>query len=222
MLKEKGHSGSRLSKTGLTLLAVVSAACSAGNTSVPSECSLDAQLSALSSEARKKPYALLACPELDRSRAGGPLRVTVALANLTDSLLRVRPNFVFGAWLNAEIIGPQGTPLKMDGNVDAGLGEIQFLLPGRRIEAEVDLTCSFKVPDEEREDGSCVSPYDLEVPGDYAISISYAIPCDIEGCWAGSERIEMLWAEPFKVTRFKAWLPERERPVGIPVPSPRR
>lgn len=132
---------------------------------------------------------LTASPVQTTVPAEGPLEVEITIRNASESVVRFRPVFVFGRWLDAEVLDAAGSPIPKTAEIDPPNAWAVSLGTGESITDTVDLRCSLPVPEE----NSCMAPYDLSGPGAYEVKMHFTLPCDIEGC---GERVK-LEAEPF-------------------------
>jgi hypothetical protein len=136
--------------------------------------------------------ALLACPLEQEVDLGDPVRISVALLNLADTVSSVRPAFVFGAWLDARIEGPDGAVLERVAHVDAGPGSLVQLSPGGRYEEVVDLMCPMA-------GGECDPPYSFNSRGVYTIAMRYSYLCDHHPCERGRRVVDEISAPAFRI-----------------------
>lgn len=134
---------------------------------------------------------LTASPLRNAVPVEGPLLVEVTVRNPSDSVVRFRPIFHFGRWLDAEILDSAGSPLPKTAAIDPPNAWAVSLETGESISDTVDLRCSMPVPG----DTPCMAPYDLSRPGAYEVKMHFTLPCDIEDC---GERVTVE-AEPFTV-----------------------
>lgn len=180
----------------LVLVAILTAACARAKETASPACSLEKQLSAAEHRKGNDPVALLSCPVDTVFKIGGPIKVDVAIANIADSVVRIRPGLVFGTWLDAQITGPDGRVLKKVGHIDAGLGPFTYLAPGRMLRTTIDLRCALKT------DGGagCISPYRFNTVGRYSITMSYSYACDFGPCESGQLKIDKVTAPAFSVS----------------------
>lgn len=121
----------------------------------------------------------------------GPMEVDVTLVNATDSVVRLRPIFSFGRWLDADIRGPSGELLENTAAIDPPNAWPVTLEPGQSITETVDLRCSLPVTP----GVPCTAPYDMTRPGQYEIVVRFTVPCDIRGC----ERMITTTASPIRI-----------------------
>jgi hypothetical protein len=120
----------------------------------------------------------------------GPLWVEVTVRNVADSVVRFRPIFNVGGWLEAEITGPTGRVPKT-ASVDPPNVWVVSLQPGESVTDTTDLRCD--VPEPTRD--GCMAPYDLSYPGEYVITLHFAVPCEIGHC----DNLATVQTEPFAV-----------------------
>jgi hypothetical protein len=111
-------------------------------------------------------------------RIEGSLEVQITLENRTDSVMRFRPIFNFGRWLDADIWNSSETLLESTASIDPPNAYPITLEPGQSITETVDLRCSLPVTG----GVPCTAPYDLKQPGTYRIRMRFTMPCDIRGC----------------------------------------
>jgi len=103
-------------------------------------------------------------PRSETYTPDGTLEVEVTLVNTADSVIRFRPIFSFGRWLDADIRGPDGELLEKTAAIDPPNAWPVSLDPGQSITETV------------------TAPYDLTRPGPYRVAVRFTMPCDIRGC----------------------------------------
>jgi hypothetical protein len=137
---------------------------------------------------------LIACPVSSIVTDRDPIQVAVLLQNVSDSAIVVRPSLLFGAWLDADIVGPGGTVLDRGGSIEPRVSEPVALNAGEFVGRVVRLRCN------QNESPSCFSPYLIEEAGAYRIQMTYSYPCDYGSCAQGQQTsIKQIRAAEFTV-----------------------
>jgi len=141
---------------------------------------------------RQGPDLVAVQPSILRAEA---MPVRVALQNVSDTTISLRPSFVFGAWLDAEIEGPNGALIARSAHIDPGMEARIDLGPGDRTEAIVDINCPVESP---TAPGGCIRPYSLDEKGAYVVKMRYSYPCGGQPC-KSNLTVEAIDAVPFEI-----------------------
>jgi hypothetical protein len=176
------------------LMALVLAGCGDAIKGRSAGCDLSLQMAEATQEPGQ-PLVLLACPTETESELGSPIRVVVGLANVSNTSVLISASFVFGAWLDATIVGPDGHRLESMEHIDPPRVQAVAIDPGEVVEAIIDLQCPIigYGPDD------CVAPYIFGQPGRYTVHMRYTYPCVDGPCPPGASDVNQLSAEPFTI-----------------------
>ncbi len=175
------------------LVASAIVACGPSNEVATPDCDWEGQVR----DSQSQPIVLLACPVNTVFSPAAAIPVRVALQNISDTTIWLRPSFVFGAWLDAEIEGPEGVPIASSAHIHAGMEARINLRPGDRTEAIVDLNCAVGSP---TSPGGCIRPYNMDQKGTYVVRMRYSYRCGVQGsCKADSLTVEGIEGMPFEI-----------------------
>jgi hypothetical protein len=137
---------------------------------------------------------LSACPFKAGYRLDEPLYVAVALQNMSEDSIRIRPNFVFGAWLLATVVSPSGDTVPKLEEIDVVLKQPIVLRPGSFVGRIIDVRCPKALPN-----GECIRPYRLEQPGPYQLTFRFRMLCEGVACEPGRLEVTEIVAPAISV-----------------------
>jgi len=161
------------------------------------DCAFHEQLKKIrSNDTTTERIALLVCRSTADEPINDRLPVHVALANVSDDNVEIRPSLVFGAWLNASILGPDGRLLPQVEHIDPPRPSLLSLAPGDMVDTTLDLLCPLWTGEPHV---GCVRPYVLERSGTYEIAMRYTYRCDDGPCPDGASERHTVYATPFTV-----------------------